>query len=533
VKRILAAKQGALSDPVETAEGWALFRVTGRREPTLPGVDEALPAARAAVRKKKLAEKARAALEAVRQALAKGTYKTIEDALDAPEIARSMPGMPMAFTTGYLDRKRAFDYAGLSASLRAVAFDTPVGKTTEIVGSDETLQFARVIEQKSNRLVKVQYVPVRASLFNHEVTISDAEAREYFDRRRADYKLPLRYEIEALTARAWKLEDEVEATDEEIAAAHEQLKARFKETPTLNDDAPQYKSLAAVRRQVVDIVKRTRAEAEARKLAEEVRRQAVEEKKEFAELATTDAEPLKHTESAELSADGDRGPYNLRRTAGLAAFLRAAKPGAVSGVLPSPEGPVVVRLKAVHPAADAAFAEVEEEVRADARREQTLAKARGIAAELREELRKKLDVPAVGETKPDEIEEKIIKPTLQAMDEVAAGYRVATKRTVPIQVQRTPPMSRTRTWPACRRLAEHLLRMRFCEVTPQPVMDGEKADYGYLALLAETSEGSPDWRSFRMLQQLPSRIRMHRLEELVESVLRRFRQTRQPTRAGQ
>jgi hypothetical protein len=531
VKQIREAKVGVLSPPVEVQNppGWVLFRVTGRLERTVPALKDALPAARAAIRDRKLSARARAALGALRDAVAKGEAKTIEDAIDAPELTRELPGTPIHFTTGFLDTKAAENYVGLAEGLRKVLFQTPVGKVTAIFELDNKLQFVRVAEEQKNRVVKAHYVPVAASLFDHQVKLTDEDVLKHFEAHRADYKLPLRYEVEVLTVRSRQLEDTFTPTEEELEAAYRQLRNRFRIKPETKDNPRiRYKPLTEVRQTVANVLKRQKADQEARDLAARLRAEAVDKKTSFADLAKAHAAAVGHTEAATLTADGDRGPYHLRETPGLKAFLTSAKEKTVSDVLPSLEGPIVVRLKEILPASDAEFETVKPKVKADARRVGSLEKARLTAEEFRKQIVAELTLPEPTKIKPEEVDARIIAPTLRRIDTVLETFTVATKKSVPIVVKPTSGITRLQSWPECWALGPRLIEMPFCQITPKPVFNGEKADAGYLAILLEAGEGSLDWQAFQLRQRWPRDIRDSRRDELVESIRQRFRPARPP-----
>jgi len=345
VQKILAAKPGELSEPVEVDDGWVLFRVTERVESTTPPVEVALPAARDRVRKQRLEAQAKAGLEAIRAALAKDAQAGIADLVKRPALMAALPFGPRVETTQFFDQDRALNIPQMTSALRTEVFATKAGETTPVIVGEDLVQFARVLEAKKNRLVRVHAVLVGADLFSGKEQVSEADAQAHYAAHQDRYRQPVRYETEYVIASAWALENEMKPSEEEIEAAYQQLKQSFAKTDGAETT---YKPLSEVRSQVLAALRTHQANAKAEELARKARELLTQGKtlKEVADELTG----LQYVDQETYQPGDENAPWDFRRVAGLDAFLESAKAGDFSPVLRSYSGRLIVRLKQVHPA---------------------------------------------------------------------------------------------------------------------------------------------------------------------------------------
>jgi hypothetical protein len=465
VRKILDAKPGELSPPVDVDHGWVLFRVTERVESSLPDFKNIAPLVRARVCEERLAARARAALEKARARLADGVVKTLAEALDDPALVAELPGPPRVAETGFVDRDRALDKPGMTAALRNEAFRTTAGKATPIVETSEGLQFGRVLAAAKNELRRVHYVPVPAELFAPLIKMNDAEVRKHYDEHKEDYRRGKRYDVESLEAPTWALERDIQPSDEEVRSAYEQLRGLFVDRQATTGAVPAYQPLDDVRDEVEERLRGLRASEKALDLMKTAREQIEKDVARPLEAVAKEVEGVRYKEPRTYEPGAEGNPFGLRDVAGLGAFLASAKAGATSPLLRGPSGPVLVRVKAVVPAGVPPFEDVAEQVREDAVAARALERAKEKAAEVR----------AAIETSD-----------AAGMTAAARTFRIETTDRHKLSAIETGERARWEPFRRCRKLVvPTLFSMAPGEMTEPPVMDGEKAFECYLAALTE------------------------------------------------
>jgi|GEM_PF-7044053 len=509
VGRMLAAETGALSEPVKTENGWVVFRVVERTESGIPPFEDARPSARAGVRRARLTERARAALEAVREYADANAGATFEDALNAAGRAAGLPPRTAAETTGYVGRDAALGH-GLTAALRDAAFDTEPGRTTEIVAADGVVQVARVIDAKTNDLVKVHSVLVPAEWFAPLFKSSEEDAQKQYEAHQARYEVPAMYELEILLADIESLKADAAPAEQEIADAYDQLKHLFLDATRSQEGQAVYRSLEEVRDELAGRL----AERAARQRAGELLARAAAE---FASPSDT-PKPMKdvasempelvHLPSFEYSPNAEDKPWLFHDAPRLDAFLSTAQAGDTSTVLRTDYGPVLVRVVSVEPKHVPPF----EEVEAAARRDVELALGLGKAAETAEQ-----------------VFQKTAAPTREALEEAARQVTVETKSRHNIAVWKEEDWTRLRyeiqQAERPRSMAEYerravigtLFGLRRGEITDPPVVIGERAESCFLATLINSGE-APAMNSALFAAQAESSVRADRVARLVGAI---------------
>lgn len=484
VKAIITAKKGELSKPVQTDSGWAIFRVTEKPERALPEFKAVVAAARGKERQRRLAEKARKALEKVRAEVAK-KKTSIEQVLKRPELAAGLPyprGV-WVVTTGYADAKRAAEHHRMTNALRNAAFRVKAGQTTAIIETKDGIQFARVIDAKASQLVKVHYVLVPASLYTPMVKISDKEAKEHYDANKAKYKRPRYCELEYLLADTWRLSRAIAPSDEDIKKTYEQLKHQFVDSDASAAGATVYRPLKDVRWDVSDKLAAHRARQQADELATKALAALAKDKAESLEAIAGEIKKLQHVSSAEYTPGGEDNPGALGDVPGLDAFLDSAKAGDTSPALRGPSGPLVVRLTKIHPAEVPPLEKVKRKVKEDVAVPRGLSKAK----EMVEQVIAKIKKPA----------------TADSMGDAAALFSVHTKEQHRLAARDSLEVSRSQLQYLVEQALKfrpsavfrmvvlgRLFELRFGEISP-PLVAGERADICSLAILTQCTPPPP------------------------------------------
>jgi len=397
VAAIVAGKKGELSQPIETDSGWAVFRVTEKPARKLPKFEAVIAAARGKERERRLAEKARKALEKIRAEVAR-TKASIADVLKQPEFAAGLP-YPQGVrvdTTGYADAKRAVEHFRMTNALCNAAFRVKPGQTTAVIQTKDRLQFARIVDAKTNTLVKVHYVLVPASLYTPMIQVSEKEAKQYYEANKGKYKRPRYYELEYLLADTWRLKRSITPSDDDIKAAYTQLRHLFVDQEASTGGITVYKPLKEVRWDVSDKLAAYRARQQADALAAKALAALRGDKAKSLEAVAKQEKELRHVSSAEYTPDGEDNPGPLRDVPGLDAFLASAKAGDTSPVLRGPDGPVVVRLTKAHPAEVLPFEQVRQKVEADAALPRGLSKAKAMVEQVMAKIKKPATAESIG-----------------------------------------------------------------------------------------------------------------------------------------
>ena len=149
-------KEGDVSDPLRTPQGFAFVTVTGRQDPYVPKLDEVKAKVRDEVLKRK-------AIEAARQKAATITADMRGDFDKAAKAA----GLEVK-TTELIARGAPIGDAGVSKALEDAAFALPAGSVSDPVVTDNGAAVVKVLERqdvKPEELAK-QKDTLRAELLN-------------------------------------------------------------------------------------------------------------------------------------------------------------------------------------------------------------------------------------------------------------------------------------------------------------------------------------------------------------------------------
>lgn len=129
--------------------------------------------------------------------------------------------------------------------------------------SDEELREAYV---KRNERIRVQYLLFRGDDFKDSITINEDELKKYFQGRREKFRIPDRINAEYIMV-SFRPE-EMEVKEEEIVNYYQQHYK--KEVPDASPEEPSPTPLEEVRAEIRDILANRKAEARARKEAEDL-----------------------------------------------------------------------------------------------------------------------------------------------------------------------------------------------------------------------------------------------------------------------
>jgi parvulin-like peptidyl-prolyl isomerase len=502
VQNILAAKKGVLGEPIEVDDGWVLFRVTERTKSVTPSADAALPQARDLVRKQRLDAKARNGLKAIKAELARNKTATIEELIKRVDLASTLPGRPRVETTRFFDQAHALDLPYMTTVLRKAVFAAKKGEVTAIVSGDDKVQLARVIDAKTNRLVRVHIVPVGAELFAGKIKVSEAEAKAHYEAHKDDYKRAARYETEYLLANTWSLESDIKPSDAEVEAAYEQLKHRF---AAKSDTSPAYKPLSDVRAEVTSLVRSNQAVKKAEELAKKAK--ALLAKGKSLKDVAAELKGVQHVESETYELGDENTPWTFRRVAGLEAFLKTAKVGDVSPALRAFSGQLLVRVKAVHPAGAPAFDKIKERVENDVATERGLADAKALVAKVIS----RIENPTV--------------PTAETMRRAAEQFNVT--RRMKERLRAADVKYHTRRQPPAqfgRAMSPRLFAMASGVISEPPIIDGEKSQVCHLAVLTGRRQSKSPYAEM-WARQFGSEVARQRQMRLLVNVWTQFKPT--------
>ena len=465
VKQICAATKGALSSPVKTESGWAIFRVTARTESRAPAFKDALPAVRSAVRRSRLVAKATSALESARTAIAQKRAATIAEALHRAKVARALPFAPSVVITGYLDFKRAADFRGMTSALRKAAFQAKPGTTTSVVETKGGVQLARIIGEKTNKLVKVYFVALPAVMFAPGVDLTESDAEEQYNAHPKKYRAPRHYEMEYLLAEVRALAAEVKLSADAVEKAYTQLRHLYVDERASRYGPPVYEPLAAVRTALAKRLREHKARRNALALAKRAEVLTLENKdKPFKDIATM-VKGLVYQASAQYAPGSKRSHVLFREVAGLDKFLSSAQRDAISPLLLTRFGPIILRVKDIVQAHTPAFRDVQP----DAGRDVAMARGLTKATAMIERLMRKMQAPS-----PAAMTAALPRPT-----EYARMKRWAVLVSTPYANRSLAEMRLQRYRDA---LPLQMFGLRYGEISP-PLLSGEKSDSCYLAIL--------------------------------------------------
>jgi len=130
-------KEGDVSDPIRTPQGWAFVTVTGKQDPYVPKVDEVKAKVRDEVLKQKAIEAARQKAASMAPSLKSGDF---EKAVKAAGLE--------AKTTDMIARGNPIGDAGTSPAIEDAAFGLPAGSVSDAIVTDTGAAIVKVLERK-------------------------------------------------------------------------------------------------------------------------------------------------------------------------------------------------------------------------------------------------------------------------------------------------------------------------------------------------------------------------------------------------
>jgi len=130
-------KEGEVSEPIRTPQGYAFITVTGKQDPYVPKVDEVKSKVRDEVLKQKAVEAARQKAATLAPTMKSGDF----------EKAAKAAGLE-AKTTELIARGAPIGDLGVSPALEAVAFSLPAGAVSDPVVTDNGAAIVKVVERK-------------------------------------------------------------------------------------------------------------------------------------------------------------------------------------------------------------------------------------------------------------------------------------------------------------------------------------------------------------------------------------------------
>lgn len=130
-------KEGDVSEPIRTPQGFAFITVTGRQDPYLPTLDEVRAKVRDDVLKQKAIDTARQRAAAIAADMKSGDF----------EKAAKAAGLEVK-TTELIARGAPIGDAGLSPALEAAAFSLPVGGVSDPVVTETGTAIVKVLERQ-------------------------------------------------------------------------------------------------------------------------------------------------------------------------------------------------------------------------------------------------------------------------------------------------------------------------------------------------------------------------------------------------
>ena len=137
-------KQGEVSAPIRTPQGFAFITVTGTQEAYVPKLDEVKPRVRDDVLKQKAIEAAQQKAAAVAAQLTSGTF----------EAAAKAAGLEVK-TTELIARGAPIADAGVSPAIDAAAFALPAGAVSEPITTDNGAVIVKVLEKQEPTAAEV------------------------------------------------------------------------------------------------------------------------------------------------------------------------------------------------------------------------------------------------------------------------------------------------------------------------------------------------------------------------------------------
>jgi peptidyl-prolyl cis-trans isomerase D len=130
-------KEGEVSEPIRTPQGYAFITVTGRQDAYVPKLDEAKAKVREDVLKEKAIDKARATASSLAAALRAGDF----------DKAAKAAGLEVK-TTELIARGAPIGDVGVSPKLEEAAFALPAGSVSDPVVTENGAAVVKVVERK-------------------------------------------------------------------------------------------------------------------------------------------------------------------------------------------------------------------------------------------------------------------------------------------------------------------------------------------------------------------------------------------------
>jgi peptidyl-prolyl cis-trans isomerase D len=130
-------KEGEVSEPIRTPQGYAFITVTGRQDAYIPKIDEVKAKVRDDVLKQKAIEKARATAVTVAASLKSGDF----------DKAAKAAGLDVK-TTDLIARGAPIGDVGVSPKLEDAAFALPAGAVSDPVVTENGAAVVKVLERK-------------------------------------------------------------------------------------------------------------------------------------------------------------------------------------------------------------------------------------------------------------------------------------------------------------------------------------------------------------------------------------------------
>jgi len=130
-------KDGEVSEPLRTPQGYAFITVTGRQAPYVPKLDEVKMKVRDDVLKQKAIETARQKAASINAEMKSGDF----------DKAAKAAGLDVK-TTDLIARGAPIGDAGVSPALEAAAFSLPAGAVSDPIVTDNGAAIVKVLERK-------------------------------------------------------------------------------------------------------------------------------------------------------------------------------------------------------------------------------------------------------------------------------------------------------------------------------------------------------------------------------------------------
>jgi peptidyl-prolyl cis-trans isomerase D len=130
-------KEGDVSEPIRTPQGYAFITLTGRQDPYLPKLDEVKAKVRDDVLKQKAIDTARQRAAAVDVEMKSGDF----------DKAAKAAGLEVK-TTELIARGAPIGDAGVSPALEAAAFSLPKGAVSDPVVTDTGAAIVKVLDRQ-------------------------------------------------------------------------------------------------------------------------------------------------------------------------------------------------------------------------------------------------------------------------------------------------------------------------------------------------------------------------------------------------